>query len=56
LNCPHDPTELLEVIDRAYQAQVEELDLSGLDLTELPLEIGKLTQLKTLILGRFARD
>ena len=46
------PTELLEVIDRAYQDQVEELDLSGLNLTELPPEIGKLTQLKTLILGK----
>ena len=47
------PTELLEVIDRAYQDQVEELDLSGLDLTELPPEIGNLTQLKTLILGKW---
>ncbi len=49
------PTELLKVIDRAYQDQVEELDLSGLDLTELPPEIGKLTQLKTLILGKWEK-
>ncbi len=50
------PTQLLEVIDRAYQEQIEALDLAGHGLTELPPEIGKLTQLKTLILGKFARD
>ncbi len=44
--------ELLELIDRAADEGWTELDLSGKGLTELPAEIGKLTQLETLILGR----
>jgi Leucine-rich repeat (LRR) protein/GTPase SAR1 family protein len=47
--------ELLEIIDRAADEQWTELDLAGMDLTELPPEIGKLTQLKSLILGKFDR-
>ncbi len=44
--------ELLQLIDRAYEEGWEELDLAGNDLEELPPEVGKLTQLKTLILGK----
>ncbi|MBW4659338.1 MAG: leucine-rich repeat domain-containing protein [Drouetiella hepatica Uher 2000/2452] len=44
--------ELLELIDRAADEVWTELDLSGKELTELPAEIGKLTQLETLILGK----
>ncbi|QQE63929.1 hypothetical protein GFS31_06000 [Leptolyngbya sp. BL0902] len=32
-----------------------ELDLSGQGLTELPSEIGKLTQLETLVLGKVTK-
>jgi internalin A len=45
-------TELKELIDRAKAEQWEELDLSGLDLAVLPPEIGQLTQLQRLILGK----
>jgi internalin A len=45
--------ELLALIDRAAAENWTELDLSGQGLTELPPEIGKLTQLKTLILGEY---
>ena len=45
-------TELLDLIDQAAAEGWTELDLSGQGLTELPKEIGKLTQLKTLILGK----
>ncbi|MBD0269639.1 MAG: hypothetical protein ICV77_15265, partial [Cyanobacteria bacterium Co-bin8] len=44
--------ELLELIDQAAAEEWTELDLSGQGLTELPPEIGKLTQLETLTLGR----
>jgi internalin A len=44
--------ELKELIAQAKAEQWEELDLSGLDLTVLPPEIGQLTQLQRLILGR----
>ncbi|MBE7385243.1 MAG: leucine-rich repeat domain-containing protein [Leptolyngbya sp. SIO1E4] len=44
--------ELLALIDQAAEEGWTELDLSGQGLTELPPEIGKLTQLETLILGR----
>jgi Leucine-rich repeat (LRR) protein/GTPase SAR1 family protein len=47
--------ELLRLIDQAADEQWTELDLAGMDLTELPPEIGKLTQLETLILGKFDR-
>jgi Leucine-rich repeat (LRR) protein len=45
--------ELLRVIEQAASEGVTELDLSGNDLTVLPPEIGKLTQLKKLILGKY---
>ena len=40
--------ELLWVIEEAAREGVTELDLSGKNLTVLPPEIGKLTQLKKL--------
>jgi Leucine-rich repeat (LRR) protein/GTPase SAR1 family protein len=43
--------ELLELIDRAATEQWKELNLAGMNLTELPPEIGKLTQLEKLKLG-----
>ena len=45
--------ELLRLIDRAADEGWKELDLAGKGLTELPPEIGKLTQLETLILGKW---
>ncbi len=44
--------ELLLLIDRAAAEGWRELDLSGQELTELPVEIGKLQQLESLILGK----
>ena len=44
--------ELLALIDQAAAEGWKELDLSGQGLTELPPEIGQLTQLETLILGK----
>ncbi|HYX16540.1 MAG TPA: leucine-rich repeat domain-containing protein [Nostoc sp.] len=44
--------ELLQLIDRAVAEGWQELDLSGQELTELPVEIGKLKQLESLILGK----
>ena len=44
--------ELLVLIDRAMDENWRELDLSGQELTELPVEIGKLKQLESLILGK----
>ncbi len=46
----------LSLINQAYEEGWEELDLSGMELTELPPEIGKLVQLKRLILGKDDRD
>ena len=50
----HDPSyyEALKKIEQAVRDEVETLDLSGMELTELPPEIGKLSGLKILILGR----
>ncbi|MEM7796420.1 MAG: COR domain-containing protein [Cyanobacteria bacterium P01_C01_bin.118] len=44
--------ELLALIDQAAAEGWTELDLSGQKLTELPKEMGKLTQLEKLILGK----
>jgi len=43
--------ELLQKIQQAAQEKVTELDLSGEGLTELPPELGQLTQLQRLILS-----
>ncbi|MEL6353115.1 MAG: hypothetical protein AAFR58_15380, partial [Cyanobacteria bacterium J06627_28] len=45
--------ELLALIDQAAEEGWTELDLSGKGLTMLPPEIGKLTQLEKLILGKW---
>ena len=45
--------ELLQVIAQAVTEEARELDLSGNELTALPPEIGKLTQLKKMILGTY---
>ncbi|BBD58750.1 small GTP-binding protein domain-containing protein [Nostoc sp. HK-01] len=44
--------ELLALIEQAAAEGWRELDLSGQDLAELPVEIGKLQQLESLILGK----
>jgi Leucine-rich repeat (LRR) protein len=44
--------ELLALLERAKAEGWTELDLAGLDLVELPPEIGELTQLQVLILGK----
>ncbi|MBD1915774.1 MULTISPECIES: COR domain-containing protein [Cyanophyceae] len=48
--------ELLTLIDQAEAEGWTELDLAGQGLTELPPEIGKLTQLETLILGKWDEE
>ena len=48
--------EAVRRIDRAAEEKVTELDLSGLDLEELPPEIGKCTQLETLVLGKWDEE
>ena len=48
---PMTQQELLQTIEQAAAEGWEELDLSDQQLTELPPEIGKLTQLKVLKLG-----
>jgi internalin A len=44
--------EVLQLIDQAAKTNATTLDLSGKGLTALPSEIGQLTQLKILILGK----
>ena len=44
--------EAVRRIDQAAEEKLTELDLSGLGLEELPPEIGKCTQLETLVLGK----
>ncbi len=46
--------ELLQSIDKAADEGQTQLDLSGLDLEELPPKIGKCTHLETLRLEKFA--
>jgi Leucine-rich repeat (LRR) protein len=46
-------SEAVRRIHRAAEKKLTELDLSGLDLDELPPEIGNCTQLETLRLGKF---
>ncbi len=48
--------ELLALLERAKAEGWTELDLAGLDLVELPPEIGELTQLQVLILGKWDRE
>ncbi|MEG5037999.1 MULTISPECIES: leucine-rich repeat domain-containing protein [unclassified Microcoleus] len=48
--------EAVRRIDRAAEEKLTELDLSGFDLEELPPEIGKCTQLETLVLGKKTED
>jgi internalin A len=45
--------ELRELIAKAKDEQWEELDLAGMELEALPPEIGELTQLKRLWLGKW---
>ncbi len=45
--------ELLRLIDQAAADGRPTLDLAGMGIDELPPEIGKLTKLKTLVLGRW---
>ena len=47
--------EAMRRIDRAAQENLTELDLSGLDLEELPSEIGKCTQLDTFVFTAFQK-
>ncbi len=44
--------DLLCLIDQAAAESWKTLDLAGKGLTELPPEIGQLTRLETLILGK----
>jgi internalin A len=44
--------EAVRRIDQAAEEKLTELDLSGLELEELPPEISKCTQLETLVLGK----
>ncbi len=48
--------ELLQLIDKAADEGSTELDLAGLGLEELPPEIGKCTQLETLVLGKWDEE
>ncbi|MEG4083497.1 leucine-rich repeat domain-containing protein [Microcoleus sp. POL10_C6] len=48
--------EAVRRIHRAAEEKLTELDLSGLDLEELPPEIGKCTQLEMLVLGKFDKE
>ena len=48
--------EAVRRIHRAAEEKLTKLDLSGLGLEELPPEIGKCTQLETLLLGKFDEE
>jgi len=45
--------DLLGLIDQAAREKWKTLDLSGMGLTELPPEIGRLMHLTKLVLGRY---
>ncbi|MEG5162985.1 leucine-rich repeat domain-containing protein [Microcoleus sp. AT3-A2] len=47
--------EAVRRIDQVAEEKLTELDLSGLGLEELPPEIGKCTQLESLVLGKVNR-
>jgi internalin A len=49
---PIAPADLLKLIDQAATENWEELDLSGMGLRSLPPEIGQLTGLRKLVLGK----
>ena len=46
--------EAVRQIDQAAEEKLTQLDLAGLGLEELPPQIGKFTQLDSLVLGNFA--
>jgi internalin A len=46
----------LQKIEQAAVEQWEELDLSGMGLTEVPPEIGQLGELKRLFLGQWDEE
>jgi internalin A len=48
--------ELLQLIDKAADEGWTKLDLAGLELEELPAQIGKCTQLETLVLGKYDEE
>ncbi|NJN60945.1 MAG: GTPase, partial [Coleofasciculaceae cyanobacterium RL_1_1] len=48
--------ELLDLLARAKAEGWKKLDLAGLDLEELPPEIGELTELEVLILGKLDEE
>ncbi|MEG4998453.1 hypothetical protein [Microcoleus sp. B4-D4] len=48
--------EAVRRIHRAAEEKLTELDLAGLELEELPPEIGKCTGLETLVLGEICYD
>jgi internalin A len=48
--------EAVRRIDQAAEEKLTQLDLSGLDLEELPPEIGKCTQLESLVLGNWDEE
>ena len=48
--------EAVRRINRAAEENLTELDLAGLELEELPQEIGKCTQLEMLVLGKVDQE
>ncbi|MGB3614172.1 MAG: hypothetical protein WBA10_10285 [Elainellaceae cyanobacterium] len=46
----------MQLIEQAAAEGWTELDLAGLGLTEVPAEVGQLTQLESLILGKWERE
>ncbi len=48
--------EAVRRIERTIEEKLIELDLSGLELEELPSEISKCTQLETLLVGKWDKE